>query len=73
MMGFFAPAHRPVDYNPQAVRQKEEPIMPDRIHVDEDRGIIEVKSHGLVSTEDIAESIRKVRQILNEKKSTGFS
>ncbi len=41
--------------------------MPDRIQVDEDRGIIEVESYGVVSKEDIAESITKVRQLLNEK------
>jgi hypothetical protein len=41
--------------------------MPDEIRVNEDRGIIEVHSYGMVSKEDIAESITKVRQILNVK------
>jgi ethanolamine utilization protein EutP (predicted NTPase) len=41
--------------------------MPDRIEVNEDVGIIKVESYGVVSKEDIANSITKIRQILNEK------
>jgi hypothetical protein len=41
--------------------------MPDKIQVDEDRGIIEVESFGEVSKADIAQSISNVRQILIEK------
>ncbi len=39
--------------------------MPDKIRVLEDRGIIQVQSYGVVTKEDIAESITKVRQILD--------
>ena len=37
--------------------------MPDKIRVNEDRGIIEVQSYGVVTKEDIAESINKIQQI----------
>ena len=40
--------------------------MPDEIRVDEDRIIIDVHSYGMVSKEDIAESIAKIRQIIDE-------
>ena len=41
--------------------------MPDEVHVDEERGIIKVESYGIVSTEDIENSIGKVREILTER------
>ena len=41
--------------------------MPDKIQVNETLGIIEVESSGVVSKEDIVDSITKMRQILDEK------
>ena len=41
--------------------------MPDKIRVNEELGIIEVQSYGMVSKEDIAESITQVRHIFDTK------
>ena len=41
--------------------------MPDRVHVNEELGIIEVESYGVVSKDDIAQSIAEARQILEER------
>jgi len=41
--------------------------MPDKIRVNENLGIIEVKSLGEVSKDDIEQSIAKVREIYNER------
>ena len=41
--------------------------MPDEIRVDEELGIIEVRSYGEVSKEDIAKSIAEVRHIFATK------
>ena len=41
--------------------------MPDAIRVNEDRGVIEVQSYGMVSEEDIAGSITQVRHLFHSK------
>jgi hypothetical protein len=41
--------------------------MPDTIRVNEELGIIEIESHGVVSKDDIAASFEKLREILREK------
>lgn len=41
--------------------------MPDKIRLNEDRGIIEIESYSVITKVDIAESISKVQQILNDK------
>ena len=41
--------------------------MPDKIRVNDARGIIEVQSYGEVTKKDIAESISKIQQILKTK------
>lgn len=41
--------------------------MPDRIRLNEDRGVIEIESYGVVTKVDIEESISEVLQILIDK------
>ncbi len=40
--------------------------MPDQVRVDEEAGIIRVQSYGAVSKDDVAESIKQIRQIFSE-------
>ncbi len=41
--------------------------MPERVRIDEQRGIIVIHSSGEVRTEDVQESMRELRRILTEK------
>lgn len=41
--------------------------MPEKIRVDEDRGIIHVLSYGLVTKEEITESVTKINQIFDKE------
>lgn len=42
--------------------------MPDIVRVNEDLGIVEIESHGVVSKDDIAASFEALKQILAERK-----
>lgn len=41
--------------------------MPDELHVDEAAGIVKVRSYGVVSRNDIAASMDRIRQVMEEQ------